>query len=190
MNLPPHLQRKIKRLFARMDQTYGKAAKRAGFVCRGCKHNCCLTRFYHHTILEYLYLRAGLAQLPSEVQTQIRRRAEDAVQQMQQPEPHDDTLGIMCPLNVDGRCSLYAWRPMICRLHGIPHQLRRPDGRILTGPGCDDFYHQCGASCDHALDRSPLYMEMAQLEHELRQHLQFRLKIKLTIAEMIVNEIH
>jgi Fe-S-cluster containining protein len=94
----------------------------------------------------------------------------------------------MCPLNREGRCVLYAHRPMICRLHGIPHALRRPDGRVLTGPGCDDYAAQCGPVVKARLDRTPLYTAMAQVERELRQALGFEGKTKMTIAEMILDD--
>ncbi len=190
MKLPAHLNQDIEQLFEHMDQAYDQTASPSGFVCHGCEQNCCLTRFYHHTLLEYLYLRSGLAQLPPVQQAKIRNQADDAVQQMQQLERRGDPVRVMCPLNVDGRCLLYDRRPMICRLHGIPHTLRRPDGRSQTGPGCDDFYAQSQTSSGHTLDRTPLYVEMANLERQLRRHLGFRQRIKMTIAEMIVNEIY
>ena len=104
-------------------------------------------------------------------------------------ERRGDLIRVMCPLNERGRCALYDHRPMICRLHGIPHGLRRPDGRLLTGPGCDDYYAQCGNSDPAHLDRTPLYTVMADLECRIRAQLGFSRKIKLTVAEMIINEI-
>lgn len=83
---------------------------------------------------------------------------------------------------------LYEQRPMICRLHGIPHVLHRPDGRTRTGPGCDDFYRQCGRGAAALLDRTPLYMAMADLERRLREKLNYRQKIKMTVAEIIVDD--
>lgn len=83
---------------------------------------------------------------------------------------------------------LYKQRPMICRLHGIPHALRRPDGRTRTGPGCDDYYRQCGPGAGAPLNRTPLYMAMADLERRLREKLNYREKIKMTVAEIIVDD--
>ena len=77
---------------------------------------------------------------------------------------------------------------MICRLHGIAHRLKRPDGQIQTGPGCDDFYTQCGPSPKGQLDRTPLYVAMAQLEQQLRQETGYDQKIKMTIAEIIMDD--
>ncbi len=81
---------------------------------------------------------------------------------------------------------LYAHRPMICRLHGLPHRLHRPDGKVLSGPGCDDFYRQCGTASPAELDRTPLYSSMARLEKALRQRWDFNALIKMTIAQMVI----
>ena len=43
---------------------------------------------------------------------------------------------VMCPLNDDGLCSLYKHRMMICRLHGVPSSMTRPDGQKMEFPGC------------------------------------------------------
>ncbi len=89
-----------------------------------------------------------------------------------------------CPLWQDERCRLYAHRPMICRLHGLPHRLWRPDGVEQTGPGCDEFHRCCGAAVQR-LDRTPLYRQLALLEGELRQACGVRERIRMTGAEMI-----
>ena len=105
---------------------------------------------------------------------------------MTEADQGDTPQKILCPLNEDERCVLYAHRPMICRLHGIPHQMRRPDGQSIQGPGCDDFYRQCANSTGMPLDRTPHYIAMAQLERRLREQTGYRDKIKLTIAQIII----
>jgi len=172
----------LARIFAAMDADYERAALAHGFVCRGCDDNCCRTRFYHHTLVEYLYLRQGLKALAAAERDRLTvRAAQVAADQAAVPaEP------LMCPLNAQGRCLLYAHRPMICRLHGIPHLLRRPDGRRQEGPGCGDFDRQCGASAQPLLDRTPLYSALAELERELRRRLGFGDKIRMTIAQMVI----
>jgi Fe-S-cluster containining protein len=188
MKIPPHLRQRALALFKQLDAAYDDAARQSGFVCNGCKDNCCLTRFFHYTLIEYLYLKEGLSVLVPEVLADVRTFAESVVAQTAEMEKEDQSIRLMCPLNKEGRCILYAHRPMICRLHGIAHMLRRPDGRIQTGPGCDDFYTQCGPSAGHPLDRTPLYTDMAKLEQELRRALDFSGKIRMTIAEMIIND--
>ena len=144
-----------------------------------------MTRFHHHTLIEYLYLREAMAKLAPEQQAQIKQQAADVLRRTAAADRAGESLRVMCPLNHDGRCVLYAQRPMICRLHGIPHELRRPDGQIMTGPGCDDFHARCDSSDRNRLDRTPLYMAMAELEQELRRDLGDARKIKMTVAEMI-----
>jgi hypothetical protein len=47
-------------LFEQMDATYDAVAGQYGFQCHGCEDNCCQTRFYHHTLIEYLFLMEGI----------------------------------------------------------------------------------------------------------------------------------
>jgi Fe-S-cluster containining protein len=188
MKIPDEFEMEAARLFAQMDADYDRTAAKAGFVCNGCEDNCCRTRFYHHTLVELLYLQSGLVALPSRQQRRIRERARAAAGQMEALERDGRPVRVMCPLNEEGLCSLYGHRPMICRLHGIPNTLRRPDGRILTGPGCDDYYLQCGSADGAPLDRTPLYAAMADIERRLRDRLGFNSKIKLTVARMILED--
>lgn len=188
MNLPDPIRIQIIELFGQMDHAYHVAAKESGFVCNGCKDNCCMTRFYHHTLLEYLYLKSGLATLSPDALEKVRAQAVSALEQAAGLEQANKPIRVMCPLNTAGRCILYAHRPMICRLHGISHALRRPDGQIQSGPGCDDFYAQCGESTEPYLDRTPLYIAMAKLEQQVRKDLGYNEKIKMTIAEIILDD--
>jgi Fe-S-cluster containining protein len=189
MKIPDEFEMEAARLFAQMDADYDRTAAKAGFVCNGCEDNCCRTRFYHHTLVELLYLQSGLVALSPRQQRRIRERARTAAGQMEALEREGRPVRVMCPLNEEGRCILYGHRPMICRLHGIPNTLRRPDGRILTGPGCDDYYLQCGPADGAPLDRTPLYAAMADLERRLRDRLGFNSKIKLTVARMILEDV-
>jgi Fe-S-cluster containining protein len=188
MILPADMHLSVARLFQRMDQAYDHSAGQSGFACNGCRSNCCQTRFYHHTLIEVLFIHSGLGALPVDRRRRIRAAAESAKTKMTERQRRREPIGVMCPLNEKERCVLYEQRPMICRLHGIPHVLRRPDGRTLTGPGCDDFYRQCGRVAVATLDRTPLYMAMADLEQRLREKLNFRHKIKMTVAEIIVDD--
>jgi Fe-S-cluster containining protein len=190
MEIPANLKEEVIQLFLDMDRAYEQVAEQTGFECCGCDDNCCRTRFHHHTLIELLCLKSGLAALPPTLQGRIKDQAHEVCRQMAALDRRGDLIRVMCPLNEKGRCLLYAQRPMICRLHGIPHGLHRPDGRSLTGPGCDEFYVQCGHSDRFHLDRTPLYILMADLECRLRGQLGFNRKIKLTVAEMITHEIY
>jgi Fe-S-cluster containining protein len=171
-------------LFRKMDTGYDNMAESYGFVCSGCTENCCLTRFYHHTWLEYHYLHQGLQTLDDTVRREVIGRAFDVITRMNNAQP-ESFFGIMCPLNEDGRCRLYAYRPMICRLHGIPHELHHPVKGVVRGSGCLEFTRQCGKRSYVPFDRTVFYRELAELEKNFRLALSLEGKIKMTIAEII-----
>jgi len=184
------LLNRMETLFGEMDRAYETVAGQYGFLCNGCADNCCLTRFYHHTLLEYLYLVEGLRTLESGVRQTINNQALIVSAKIDAADRQGEALCIMCPLNRDAKCILYPYRPMICRLHGIPHELQRPGGTPIKNPGCNEFLNQCreGGKTDYIrFDRTPFYRQMATLEQELRRETGYSDKIKLTIAQMLVN---
>ncbi|MDF1593733.1 MAG: hypothetical protein P1P89_19675 [Desulfobacterales bacterium] len=173
-------------IYAAMDQAYSVTADQLGFVCSGCEENCCRSRFYHYTYLEYFYLLEGVNQLGPALRLSVRQSAETVRQ--------EDPLKIngirnrpLCPLNLAGRCSVYLYRPMICRLHGIPYRLKRPGLEPLRGPGCETFERERRDPEAVRLDRTPFYRQLAGLERNLRQAVGVDLKLKMTIAEMIIS---
>jgi Fe-S-cluster containining protein len=186
--LPASLLERLQRVLHDMDAAYERAAAAHGFVCSGCENSCCRTRFHHHTLLEYLYLRDGFSRLPAGWRECIRANAAAVAAQQKQAAVLGADARLMCPLNAEGRCLLYAHRPMICRLHGIPHELR-PAGRTAQqSPGCEEFHRRCGRQDRPLLDRTPLYTELARLEAECRRALGLRRKIRMTIAEMLLDD--
>ncbi len=173
-------------IYADMDGKYQQAAGFYGFKCAGCRENCCLTCFYHHTLLEYLYIRKGFSRLSSDIRSDAERKAADVVRLTLEAEKNNKTARVMCPLNLDGLCLIYHFRPMICRLHGIPHELKTPRRDITRSPGCNEFTKLFGEKKYYKFDRTPFYLKMAGLEKEARQAAGITHKIKMTIAEMIV----
>ena len=177
---------RLRQIFADMDQKYDKATAYYGFQCRGCEDNCCLTRFHHHTFLEFFFIRDGFSKLKPSEQIKIRDKAEAVRRRSIQAEKKETAVRLMCPLNEAGRCRLYSYRPMICRLHGIPHELHKPGRPVSHGPGCGAFVEQCSGRPYYIFDRTPIYFEMAGLENEFKQAIELTGRIKLTIAEMIL----
>jgi Fe-S-cluster containining protein len=182
----PFLAR-LEALFSEMDSAYDEIAACYGFVCTGCPENCCLTRFYHHSVLEYLYIREGFNTLEPESQGQIIHRAIEATRITLENEKKEQPVRVMCPLNLKGLCVLYPYRPMICRLHGIPHELNRTGQKTDYGSGCHAFTQQCMEKPYITFDRTPFYAKMANLEKDLRRTIGFFQKVKMTVAEMIVS---
>jgi Fe-S-cluster containining protein len=178
---------RLKQIYAAMDQAYHRAADAYGFSCDGCADNCCRTRFYHHTIIEYIYMAEGLNSLTPKEQNEVKSRALSVVDETTREDGSGAVVRLMCPLNVDELCILYDHRPMICRLHGIPHELQKPGQKPAYGPGCVTFDRRCGHKGYLKFDRTPFYREMAMLEQEVKQALGFDGKIRMTVAEMIVS---
>ena len=178
------LLERLQRVYAHMDAGYEAAAAGYGFVCTGCVESCCRTRFHHHTLIEYAGLREALVRLPAAVQARVLHLAEE----WQASPAGEGAAQPLCPLNFEGRCLLYADRPMICRLHGIPHELSRPGEAAQRSPGCSEFDRRCGGMAYRRFDRTPLYARLARLEAEFRQALGVRRRFKHTIAEMLLND--
>ncbi|MGD8303564.1 MAG: hypothetical protein PVI55_14210, partial [Desulfobacterales bacterium] len=122
-----------------------------------------------------------------DMQEQVKSRAITVMDTIGRTHPNQEAIRLMCPLNVDTRCILYPYRPMICRLHGIPHELKKPGKQGILGPGCDTFDKRCGHKPYIPFDRTPVYRDMAKLEQEIRQATRVQDKIKMTVSEMILS---
>jgi Fe-S-cluster containining protein len=97
----------------RVDQHFASAVARTpeAFTCReGCAQ-CCGVRFGVFTV-EADRVAASLARLAQD-DPQLRARVRAQA---------DDPDHPACALLVDGRCSVYDERPLICRSHGVPVQ--------------------------------------------------------------------
>ncbi len=54
---------------------------------------------------------------------------------------------------------------MICRLAGVPHQIVRPDGKIIESGGCSKFKETVVLlNPNFRLDRTAFYREMAAID--------------------------
>ncbi len=170
--------------FEEMDRAYADAAGRAGLDCTGCGDSCCFQKFSHYTLAEYISLREGLKTLtPDLLQTIVSAAVRVSMLHGQGEER------VLCPLCREGQCLLYGHRPMICRLHGVPHVLHRPGAPSQEGPGCHRYQERVAASggTEVRLDRTPHYTKIASIEIRLRADLQARERICMTVAEMILD---
>ena len=148
MGVPPG----DKELVQIMDAAFADAARRAGerLVCRpGCTQ-CCYGAFAINK-LDALRLREGMEWLERTepaVAVGIKRRAEGWMAEYGADFPGDLETGVLgtrdeerarfeeyaddapCPAldPVTGRCDVYAWRPMTCRVFGPPVRTEAPDG--------------------------------------------------------------
>lgn len=183
----------LKSLYYEMDTLWDSTANQYGFRCNGCDENCCETEFYHHTHIEKAYFLEGFKKLPRAMVVKVSKRAKKVDTKRRIADKKGERIRIMCPVNVDGKCILYPHRPMICRLHGIPHEVEIPavpgKERVKTQqPGCDAG-KALFKETYHPFDRTPFYSRLAELE---KRYCQYRFekinrpRIKETIAQMIV----
>ena len=178
---------RLKAAFQRMDAAYQEAADYYDFHCSGCEDNCCRTRFHHHTLLEFFYIFKGFEELSAEKRQDIRQKAEAVCSESLESERRGETIRLMCPLNENGLCLLYDYRPMICRLHGISHEIHRPDGQVLYGPGCDVFMNIAEKQKKVNFDRTPFYKEIALLEKAFREKTGNSQGVKMTVSQMLIH---
>ena len=128
-------------LLERLDAWFaeGLALHRAVVPCRAGCTACCHGPF-DISAADAELLREGLATLPAADRTEVRVRAELLLTRMRELAPAwgppwsiDDLgeegfdrlaealAGVPCPmLGDDGRCRVYAYRPLVCRLIGLP----------------------------------------------------------------------
>ncbi len=185
-----HFQR-LATLYSRMDAAYDETTQGLDFTCADCPNNCCVSYFQHHTYIEWAYLWKGLRQLREKDEARIQRyleRAEAYVVSARNALSQGLRPTAMCPLNDDGRCGVYDFRLMICRMHGTANILRRPDGTGQRFPGCFRYEEAVqGMENVPCLDRTPLYAELARLEMDyLGGRIRQIPRVDLTLAEMLV----
>jgi Fe-S-cluster containining protein len=104
----PELAATLVQLRRRVDDHFAAAVARtpAAFRCApGCA-SCCVGGLGVFEV-EAAPIRDALARLDPALRARLGRQADDPA--------HD-----ACALLVDGRCAVYAERPLICRSHGLP----------------------------------------------------------------------
>ena len=173
-------------LYNTMDAAWNETASAYSFECNSCKDNCCTSLFYHYTHIEHAYLLYGFNRLASDRQYKILNLAKAYCEKIFEQGNANKNLKIWCPVNMDGHCLLYQYRPMICRLHGLPHELNRPGGEPVKAPGCDAG--QFNTKNYVRFDRTPFYQQMAHIEIAFRQNKNLSGKLKMTIAQILLSE--
>ncbi|WP_420208810.1 hypothetical protein [Candidatus Electronema sp. JC] len=191
LTLPLELADELAEIYAKLEEDYRRVAGQISLGCEDCLDNCCDSWFFHHTYCEWAWLWQGLRQLEAEALARIVRRAEDYLRQSQAQLAAGQRPQLICPLNDNGLCGLYEHRLLVCRMHGVPAVLTRPDGQHLRFPGCfrcQEIVRGRYASEDAApaMDRTQLFTRLADVETRLLGGSRQRFpKVKKTIAEMI-----
>jgi len=172
-----------------MDDAYCAMANDVDFSCKGCDGvKCCTVDVTVHTFVEMEYLRRGFNSLATSGQLEILGRSKEIVSAKHEDPFGDSYRNAVCALNVAGLCSLYAYRPMICRLAGILHFMSRPDGKTVESVGCVKYMNEIlPKHPDLRLDRTEFYRDMARIEIEVVRARGKRTRSR-TIAEIVSGE--
>jgi Fe-S-cluster containining protein len=176
---------RIRIIFGALEGYYDSVAGEYGFSCEGCTTNCCTQRFHHHTYAEHYFLLEGMSRAEPERVAEILTKAKVVTDSYMREIAVGEILPLMCPVNFEGKCALYEYRPMICRMHGLPHSFRMPNGQVQEGGGCHRFeeLHEAGKR----LDRTAVYTELAMIEKDLRAKHGLKGKFRKTTAEMLMD---
>jgi Fe-S-cluster containining protein len=160
---------RLTELYRLMDSAYCEVSKQVGFSCEGCDGvKCCTVDLILHTTVEMLYLRRGFNALDVSRQLEILGRCRGIIKAKEDDALGDDYRRAVCALNFEGLCVLYEYRPMICRLAGIPHIIVRPDGTITESGGCVRYHEDFRPGRpDLKIDRTDFYRQMAGIEIEV-----------------------
>lgn len=177
---------RLAELYERMDSAYREAADEIGFSCEGCDGvKCCTVDLILHTFVEMLYLRRGFNTRDTSRQLEILGRCRAIIKSKEDDPCGEAYRNAVCALNLDGLCSLYEYRPMICRLAGIRHFVARPDGTAMDSGGCRRYEQEIlSLHPDLRIDRTFFYRQMAEIEIEVVRALGKR-TVPRTIAETL-----
>jgi hypothetical protein len=108
-------------LFSKVDAFFERAARAFpapdGITCHAGCDACCIRKL-SVTELEAEAIAAHVAAMPERERDALGRAA-----RVERPEA--------CAALVDGRCAIYAARPVVCRSHGVPIRFPPSRGRSL-----------------------------------------------------------
>ncbi|MFH0783819.1 MAG: hypothetical protein V2B20_17945 [Pseudomonadota bacterium] len=190
--LPDLLTGRLVEIYQKLQDEYERVARDLNFSCNGCPDNCCDSYFLHHTYVEWAFLWIGFRQLEASRQAALLGRSQTWLAQCKNTLARGERPQEMCPLNDNGLCVLYEHRLLVCRTHGVPAIITRPDGQELRFPGCFRCQEIVAAKYRQSqpphVVRTPLLHNLALLENQLlegKRHLWP--KVRITIAEMLVN---
>ena len=95
---------RLKSVFTDMDRQYSRVALHYNFDCNACTDNCCQTRFYHHTYIEFLLVQQGFKTLSPGLQAELESRALSVIQRTAELDKMGKQVRLLCPLNSADVC--------------------------------------------------------------------------------------
>jgi Fe-S-cluster containining protein len=165
-----------------------------------CRSGCdaCCSQLFQITEIEAATISLGVAALDPVFQTTLRERATVYLDQRKQLvakvgmqeawgslPPRGSRLA--CPALVDGACTIYEHRPLICRKFGIP--LYNPDkpGQVFA---CELNFHDGDAIDDGELVQiqTGIHYEWKQVQRDYNDAGGYRDPQPITVARAIVED--
>jgi hypothetical protein len=173
---PVSARERYRELCAKVDAFFARVHARHGdqMACRAGCDACCRTRL-SVTRVEADEIRDAMAALPGEVARRLAARAEaDAADR--------------CPaLEDDGRCAVYAARPLVCRSHGVPIKMRTP-GQLPVLGCCEKNFvaaGPAGADADCVLDQTTLSITLGAIAAAHARELGDTADARITLAHLL-----
>lgn len=110
--------------------------EQAPYVCckQGCSH-CCKSGEYPISQLEFMYLNIGMTTLPMIELEDINSKIKQMKAEKLNHNSEDGPFYHECPFLKGDKCSLYDFRSLICRAHGLAYFSKT--GKVLV-PACVD----------------------------------------------------
>jgi len=120
--------RELEELFSEVDRQFVEVRRkypREVRCRRGCT-DCCYAPF-DLSLVEALYLGRAFRRLPRRERREVERRLQKYEKDWEKRVPKPvtpfvlSTVRLRCPfLNDKGQCVVYEWRPITCRIYGLP----------------------------------------------------------------------
>lgn len=109
--------------------------EQAPYICckEGCSH-CCEKGEYPFSEIEFAYLMIGVRTLVPETVAQIEKNILDIKSERERYSGNEPFM-YKCPFLINKRCSLYNYRGIICRTHGLAFFSKE---QKLLVPACVD----------------------------------------------------
>lgn len=126
----------LSELNSKLDKYFDE--QREFISCKAGCALCCKTSYYAASEVEYAYVRIGLNNLSEEHQKIVRDKAIQSLKDRNTfLKSNPDTLKFSyeCPFLINETCSIYEYRPMLCRSHGLIYNDVEKPGKI-NAPYC------------------------------------------------------
>ncbi|MBK7975385.1 MAG: YkgJ family cysteine cluster protein [Deltaproteobacteria bacterium] len=146
---------RYRELVAKVDVFFGRVEQRHGdqLLCGSGCFDCCLVRL-SVTPVEAIVIADALAPLPATTRAHLAERA-----RRDDPER-------CAALGDDGRCAIYAGRPLVCRSHGVPIRQRDARAEVVIDTCFRNFAERGAGAADPdcVLDQTTLSLTLLAID--------------------------